>query len=236
MCKTNSRDRGFTLLELTIYIGIFTLFMGMLYAMFLPVLGIASASMAKVQSQSTAAAALYILESDIRVSSSAAITVGATPAVPQSALGNSAETTAIAMPTSQKFSNPNAYHGQYYYDPSTGGPLWQSYIVWALIPDGSGTSTLYRTTAAMPAPASGPAPAIGATMLAGVLANIATTGRVMGQSMTSLQLAAVTLAAACSSCSAPKQNIAIEIAARAVDQHGQASVTAFNTQILTRNN
>lgn len=230
------RDRGFTLVELTIYIGIFTLFMGMLYALFLPVLGIASASMAKVQSQSPAAAALYMLEADIRVSSSAAITVGTTPAAPQSALGASAETTAIAIPTSQKFSNASAYHGQYYYDPTTGGPLWQSYIVWALMANGDGTSTLYRTTVAMPAPVSGPTPTIDATTLARVLANIATTGRVMGQSITSLQLAAVSLAAPCSSCAAPKPNIAIEIAARAIDQHGQASVTAFNTQIFTRNN
>lgn len=236
MCRIKRRARGLTLAGTIVYVAIAIVFLTLLYGLFIPVLSLASTAIAKAGSQTPAAAALFQLESDLRVGSGKAITVGFPPTSPASALGSAAETTVIAIPSAVKFNTGSDYHGQYYYDPSTGLPLWRSYVVWVLVPNGDGTSTLYRTTVLLANPYAGAAQAIDMGVLAPIVNNAAS-GRVMARAVTSLQLASVTLPPVCSGCvqQVPKPEIEIALGSREVDQRGQFSVATFQTQIFARN-
>ena len=241
MSSTKKRERGFTLVEVLIATVMAAMFFGLLYSMFLPALGIASAGSAKTDTQSSATTALYQLEADLRVSTTAGITVGSTPATPVPSLGSSAETQVVAVEVPEKFVGTNDNFGQSLYDSGTGLPNFETYAVWALIPaqNGSACSTtnpcaLYRTTYDTGA-ASTAANPIDATTLSTITSNIQTNGRLMVRNVTSFEVANQTIA--CTGCLYPnaRPELDLEIATQSQDTNGNLSQSSFQTQVFDRN-
>lgn len=238
MCKTKQR-RAFTLVETVVTCAVITLFLGLVYAMFLPALGLASASSSKAETEVPGSTAMFSLEDDFRVSDEQSLTVmlngSTTPAAPPSSLGSSSEITAVSFQTAERFDNPNDYHGQYFYDSNKGGPLWQAWIVWALVADAQGSYTLYRTTVADGSP-SVAKQQMPTTTFQNTVNTIATNGRVMARGVTSFQLAQQT--EPCTGCplaSTLKPEVDFEIAYQSTDSTGNTSQTSFQTEVFTRN-
>ena len=234
--------RGFTLVEMLVTSALVLMFFGLLYGLFFPVLGVASAGTAKTDTLVAASTALTQLEADVRVSTTNGMTVGATPATPQPSLGSSAETQVMAFEVPEIFANVNDNFGQFQYDATSGLSNFASYVVWQLVPQQNGgvcssgdPCDLYRTTyntgtlntAANP---------IGATTLANITANIQTNGRLMARNITSFQLANLTVS--CSGCLYPtaRPELLVELAVHSQDNSGNWSQTSFVTQVFDRNN
>lgn len=235
LCATSRRRRAFTLAEALVVSVLVVTLLGAVYGLFLPVLGLASASGAKANSQAPVTSAIAQLEADLRVTDATGVSTNA--GVPQVTLGPAAEVTAVALESSEKFANANDYHGQYYYDPSTGLPLWESYVIWALVSNADGTSTLYRTTIPNPNPPSVASTPLSPTDLSNATANISTTGRVMARETTSFQLAVNQNigVGSCTFCNTPRAEILVQLADQDQDQTGHVSVTTYQTQSFARN-
>ncbi|MBC5824651.1 MAG: type II secretion system protein [Candidatus Eremiobacteraeota bacterium] len=239
MSKTK-HARAFTLVEMVVAAGLVAMFLGLVYGMFLPVLGIASATSAKAESESPAATAFYQMQADLRVSATSGISTNLFP-IP-GALGSTAESTVLSIETAERFANSNDDHGQYYYFPDSGTPSWQSYVIWALVgPAADGTYSMYRTTY-VPATAPGKTPLAAATLQA-IVNNISSTGTRVMHGVSSFQVAAITQSPVIfNQClppdcpTFPRAEIQVEFANQSVDQKGQVSLTAFQTQVFTRNN
>jgi len=217
------------------------MFLGLLYGMFLPVLGISSASSAKSDTLGAATTALYQLEADIRVSTTFGISVSATPTAPPATLGSSAETETMAFEVPEKFVNANDSYGQFLYDSGTGLANFESYVVWALVPQQTGGNCssgdpcdLYRTTWDSGS-ASTAAAYISSTQLASIVNTISTTGRLMARNVTSFQMANQTVP--CGGCQGvARPEVDIEMAVQSQDQSGNWSQTSYQTQVFDRNN
>lgn len=240
MCRTDRRARrAFTLVEMAVTAAVIAVFFGLLYAMFLPALGLASASSSKAATEVPASTAMFLLEDDLRVSDEQSLMVmpqgSSTPAGPPSSLGSSSEISAVSFQTSERFDGANDYHGQYYYDSAKGGPLWQSWVVWALVADGQGAYTLYRTTVPNPSP-NVSQQQMPASTFQSTVSGIAASGRVMARGVTSFQLAQQT--EPCTNCplsSTLKPEVDFEIAYNSTDASGKISQTSFQTEVFTRN-
>jgi Tfp pilus assembly protein PilX len=237
------RQRGFTVAEMLTSSVLVALFFGLLYGLFLPVLGLSSAASAKVSSQDPASAAIYQLEADLRVSDKTSVTVGSSASPPPAGpLASADETTVLAAETSQRFVHVNDAHGQYFYNPTTGAPLYESYIVWALEPSGCGSSanpcTLYRTTVATQSSSGDLQPtAIPASLLSSTLSSITTNGEVMATGITSFQIAenAYTIQGCPAPCAGLNPEVVFELADASTDQNGKVSVTSYQSQVFIRN-
>ena len=242
MCRTKRAARAFTLVEMLVTAAIVALFLGLVYGMFLPVLGLASASSAKAETEAPAATMVYLLEDDLRVSDELSLRVimkgTSTVVLAPTSLGPGSEASAVSFPVAERFSSARAFHGQYYYDSNKGGPLWQSWIVWALVDDGnsSGTYNLYRQTVQIPGAASASRQPMPDATFTSVVANITANGRQMALGVSSFQLAQS--AEACGGCPLAivlTPNVDFELAYQSRDSYGNTSVTSFQTEVFTRN-
>ena len=243
MLSTRATRRGFTLVEMLVASVMGVLFLGLLYGSFLPVLDVSSASSSKVDTLGAATTALYQLEADIRVSTTAGLTVGSSTSAPVTTLGSTAETTEIAINVPEQFANTNDNYGQFIYEPNTGLSAWRSYVVYALVSETNGGSCdsadpcdLWRTTYDTGASSLGANP-IGTTTLANVVASITTSGRMMARNVTSLQIANQTIT--CAGCPAnlsPRPEVDLEMAVQSTDHSGKVSQSSYQTQVFVRNN
>jgi len=242
MSSINASRRGFTVFEMLIGISIITLLLALMYGAFLPVLNLSSAGSAKVDSLSSATTSLTQLEADLRISTTNGITVGSTPATPQTTLGSGAEVTVIAIEVPEKFAvgHINDNYGQMMYEPNSGLSGYETYVVWALKSESGGscdsthTCDLYRTTwdTGTMTPAAGP---ITSAQLAPILTTIATNGRLTSRNIVSLQIGNQTVP--CAGCQAvAKPEVDIEMAQQSRDQVNKISQSSYQTQVFVRNN
>lgn len=243
MSSIKRPSRGFTLVEMLVASVMGVLFLGLLYGSFLPVLDVSSASSSKVDTLGAATTALYQLEADIRVSTTAGLTVGSAASTAVTTLGSTAETTEIAINVPEQFQNVNDNYGQFIYEPNTGLSGFRSYVVYALVSETNGGSCdstdpcdLWRTTYDTGA-ASSAAAKISATTLSNVVSSITTSGRMLARNLTSLQVANQTIT--CTGCPAnlsPRPEVDLEMAVQSTDHSGKVSQSSFQTQVFVRNN
>lgn len=242
MSSTKRDARGFTLVEILVSSVVAAMFFTMLYGMFLPVLSVSSASSSKVDTLDAATTALYQLEADIRVSTTAGISVGASPASPQTTLNSAAEVTQLAVEVPVKYASVNADYGQPLYDASTGLSNFRTYVVYALVSETAGGSCdsthpcdLWRTTWDSGNPGTN-ANFISQTQLATTVGSITTSGRLLARNITSFQVANQTISCGLNCSQAPLPEVDLELAQYATDQQGKVSQTSYQTQVFVRNN